>query len=157
MKKDTDWLPTVIVAGVILLFLLCLPSMARADEMEVWITSGFRSWHVDESSRHYRQNNNGGGVELVLSDRKSIYLGTYMNSLNKPATYLGFAYQPWHPFHLEGLKVGVISTLATGYTKDGSAVFVPLPTITYEQRGFGINLISVPTVVTCIQLKMRFN
>ena len=164
-KKSLDWLPVVIVASVILLFLLCLPSMARADEMEVWITGGMNSYHNDRS-HNYRENNSGLGVELQYSRDASVHIGQYQNSFNRTANYVGYS---WHPFHYEKWKFGILWIATSGYsfgcqnvgdhdkrcTAARGIIVAPIPEITYEYKSIGITIFIIPTEVTAVQLKFK--
>jgi hypothetical protein len=137
------------LAGIILL--LIITPAARADD--VWLDTGFWSRHAQGNSHHYRQNNTGIGLETTLSESTSLHLGIYRNSLNKDGAYVSYA---WQPLKVEDFKAGIAFTAATGYTKNGQWIFAPLPMLTWEHSRIGFNLIYAPSIVTSLQLKVKF-
>lgn len=151
--------------------ILCLAALfgtysyARA-ETSVWLTSGMQSYHEDRS-RGYRENNNGIGLEWQLNKKYTLVAGEYQNSLYQKADYIGYRWTPWHA---AGFSAGFTTILITGYTYDCHTVgthdkyctpanrpaLAPVPTITYEYKSIGLNIFVVPTIVTAVQLRIKF-
>ncbi len=157
--------------AILLICMLWLPTLALADESNLWFDTGFWTRHQIEPKEcgHgggcYRQNNTGYGLEYTLSKSTSFHLGEYQNSLFHNATYAAYAYQP---LKFGPTKTGIAFTVATGYTQGANRVairhdhpgfdtiFVPLPMMSMEGKHVGLNLIYLPTVMASLQLKVRF-
>lgn len=128
---------------------LCLSAWAADDSL--WVTSGLRSWHTNESYWHYRQNNDGIGLSYEMPHEISIVAGTYMNSDNNRTNYFGAIYNPLDFF---GAQLGILGGFFSGYTSAKFPAAV-IPMASYEYKSVGINLFWVPSKVTALQLKVK--
>lgn len=123
--------------------LICSSAAALADG--TWLTASLGSYHVDRND--YCEINPGVGLEHGLGRDVRFITGSYQNSLCKPSSYLGASYMP---LALRGgLRAGAAVIAATGYqvdrdTKRDKPVFAVLPTLAYEGRRYGVNLVLMP-------------
>ena len=138
-------------AIVIALSITFLYQSAWAGDDSLWVTSGLRSWHTNESYWHYRQNNDGIGLSYEMPHEINIVAGTYMNSDNNRTNYFGAIYEPVNFF---GVQLGILGGVFSGYTS--ARLTTPLiPMASYEYERVVINLFWVPSKVTALQLKVK--
>jgi hypothetical protein len=83
--------------------------------------------------------NLGVGLERTLSQDWSIGGGYFRNSNRDDSVYFGATYAP---MRFAGLKSGVVIGGVTGYEK--SILPVILPSFTWQDESFGINLVLIP-------------
>ncbi len=137
-------LPTACAAAF-----LC--NSARADDDSLWVTTGLRSWHTNESQMHFRQNNDGIGLSFEMPGDINVVAGTYMNSDNRRSNYFGVMYQP---LNLGGVHIGILGGVVGGYSL-GKLTVAVIPMASYEYKWVGINLFWYPGILTAAQLKVR--
>lgn len=124
---------------------------AQADDYSLWVTTGLRSWHRDESQLHYRQNNVGIGLALEMPHDLSLVAGTYVDSDNRRSNYGAVMYQP---LHLGGVHFGALAGVVSGYVPHRLSDAV-LPMASYEYKWAGINLFWYPGKVEAVELRVR--
>ncbi|HKB58689.1 MAG TPA: hypothetical protein VKC56_01450 [Gallionellaceae bacterium] len=129
----------------------CWSGAARADGSSLWVTTGFRSWHPNESQSHFRQENIGIGLALELPHDLSVVGGTYVDSDNRRSNYLGVMYQP---LRLGGVHFGALAGVVTGYAP-GRLSQAIVPMASYEYKWVGVNALWYPGKVTALELKLR--
>ncbi len=126
-------------------------NFARADGDSLWLTTGFRSWHPNESQSYFRQENIGVGLSFETPDAVNVVAGTYVDSDNRRSNYLGAMFQP---LNLGGVHLGALAVIVTGYVPDKvSHAFIPVAS--YEYDWAGINVLWYPGKVTAVELKAR--
>jgi hypothetical protein len=146
---------------------ISVASFTSDSSSPMWVSVGVGSQHLQNASQ-YNQQNFGLGVEIpfqadwlpVVDTRYA--LGFFRNSERARSIYAGaflfpFA-KPQDPIKL-GALVGVIN----GYERANHGGFFPLvvPTLAFEQNGFGANLFLVPPVAgipatLALQVKMGY-
>lgn len=114
------------------------------------------SYHL-ERHRGYNEINTGIGLETEISENWRIGGGVYRNSIRKDSYYAGAIYTPYSLF---GVKIGTSLGVVTGY---GNALPMALPTLIYEGREYGVNVVLVPPIAAAaksgvigMQMKWRF-
>lgn len=139
-------------------------STAVQDEgSQIWLTSGFRSYHFKRSAR-YNENNSGVGFEWRFDDERAISGGSYNNSVRRTSNYLHYV---WTPVNAGPVKIGGAAGLISGYPElnKGNYGFSLIPVATLNFKVFshdaGINLVYIPTIAKqvdgslALQLKIR--
>lgn len=124
---------------------------------ESWLVGTVGSYHVER--KDYCEVNSGVGFEH--GDRVRFVAGTYHNSLCDTSNYVGVA---WFPLQSANWRLGTALLAITGYDKgerSERATIAPLPTLAYEGRRFGANLILIPPYddfkgALGLQIKWRF-
>lgn len=125
---------------------IALPVPAQAADDWLVITIGSR-----HHKRGYNERNWGIGIERKISDNWRMGAGTYRNSYYRQTLYAGVTYAPlrfgdWH--------LGGTALLVTGY--ESRPVVVPFPSISYEQKEWGLNFGPILPTVVGVQLKLKF-
>ena len=108
------------------------------------------SYHFDRS-KNYNEQNVGFGAEYHHDQTWRGGLGFYENSYYRRTYY---AMVQWLPLKSGNWHFGVTGSMVTGYLED--PVFVPIPTITYENEKAGFNLGVTPSFIG-IQVKVRID
>jgi len=129
-----------------LLALLALPGCAGN-----WLVLTAASYH-ENRERGYNERNLGLGLEIPVHDEVRAIGGTYRNSHDRQSWYAG---GQWTPLKLGGLSIGAAAITASGYEEDRLSLFA-MPMISYEARGWGINLMPFHKSVTGLQFKAKF-
>lgn len=130
---------------------MCWANAAKASDSSLWVTTGFRSWHPNQSQAHFRQENVGIGLALQLPHDLSVVGGTYVDSDNRRSNYLGMMVQP---LHLGDVHFGVLAGVVTGYTPGRlSEAVVPMASCQYKWAG--VNVLWYPGKVAAAELKLR--
>ena len=137
---------------------LCM-AMAGAFAADSYVTLSGVAYHFDKG-HNYNWLTAGAGLELGVRENVRLAGGFYLNSNRNWSTYGAVVYLPFARPLLEGtIRAGVIGALVTGYGRP----ITPAPgaALAYEMRGYGLNLIGVPSAdgspaVLWIQLKSRW-
>lgn len=111
---------------------------------EVWIDSGFLSYHWDRD-QNLNDNNYGLGGEYRFSSVSAITFGRFYNSDRKYSNYAGVYYQP---LKLGPFRLGAVAGGFNGYPnmRNGGWFLAAIPVLSTEWNRFGINLAFVPTL-----------
>ena len=111
---------------------------------EVWVDSGFASYHFDRD-KGLNGNNYGLGAEYRYSTVSALTAGRVYNSNREFSDYLGVYYQP---LQIGPFRVGAVAGGFNGYPnmKNGGWFLAAVPMIGAEWGRFGINLAIVPTL-----------
>lgn len=123
---------------------------AQADTgRQLWITSGFLSYHTRHADR-YRSANTGIGAEWHLSERWQLNAGHYTNSVNGSSNYLQAG---WAPLAMQlgantRLRLGASLGVVNGYksVRDGGYFPTLVPMLAIEHRRVGANLVYIPSL-----------
>jgi hypothetical protein len=129
----------VFVAGV-----LAAAQYAYADSIVVSV----RSWHASdhgagETKTNHNEENPGIGYEHILNKNNTLAFGYFVNSFDRHANYLVDYWQPlqWETRVVGRIKFGCIAGISSGYRN--SIVPVVVPMLTYENRFFGFNFVTL--------------
>lgn len=119
----------------------------KVDEQplkEIWLTSGFETWHFD-SSLGLNDHNHGWGIDYRYSTTTSLTAGKFLNSDWQDSRYLGFS---WHPLTFGRFRFGAYVGFFDGYPAmhDGGTFVAVVPAIAMEYERIGFNLAIVPTI-----------
>ena len=111
---------------------------------EVWIDSGFLSYHWDRDEG-LNGNNYGLGGEYRFSTVSSVTVGRFYNSNREYSDYAGVYYQP---IELGPFRLGAVAGGFNGYPnmKNGGWFAAAIPMASAEWNRFGINLAFIPTL-----------
>jgi hypothetical protein len=130
---------------------------------QIWLTSGFLSYHFKRDAG-YNEQNTGLGAELYFDDSNVIAAGIYRNSVRRTSHYLQYA---WTPLSVGRIRLGAAIGLIDGYPKlrGGKVALSIMPIASYHFKAFdhdaGLNLVYIPTVAPrvdgalALQLKIR--
>jgi len=111
---------------------------------EVWIDSGFASYHWDRD-KGLNGNNYGLGAEYRFSTVAALTAGRFYNSNREYSNYVGVYYQP---LQLGPFRIGAVAGGFNGYPnmKEGGWFLAAVPMVSAEWNRFGINLAIVPSL-----------
>ena len=111
---------------------------------EVWIDSGFLSYHFNRNE-NLNGNNYGLGADYRFSTVSALTAGRFYNSNREYSDYLGMYYQP---LAVGPLRIGAVAGGFNGYPnmKNGDWFLAAVPMVSGEWNRFGINLAFVPTL-----------
>jgi len=111
---------------------------------EVWIDSGFLSYHWDRD-KNLNGNNYGLGAEYRFSTVATVTAGRFYNSDRAYSDYAGIYYQP---IELGPFRLGAVAGGFNGYPnmKGGGWFLAAIPMASAEWGRFGINLAFVPSL-----------
>jgi predicted porin len=147
--------------------MLALP--AQADDLfakidpapmrELWIDTGFATWHFD-SDKDLNGSNPGVGLEYRFNGATAVTAGRFFNSDRVHSRYAGVI---WQPYALGPVRLGVVAAAFDGYPKmRGGGWFAALiPVATVEFEDFGLNVGVIPSYKNrlyggvSLQLKFR--
>jgi hypothetical protein len=126
---------------------------------EVWIDSGFVSYHFDRD-KDLNGNNYGLGAEYRFSTVGALTAGRFYNSDRLYSNYVGLYYQP---LKLGPFQLGVVAGGFDGYPrmKEGGWFLAALPVASIAWRRVGLNIAFVPTLqdrlygAISVQLKVK--
>jgi len=126
---------------------------------EVWIDSGFASYHFNRNEG-LNGNNYGLGAEYRYSTVSAVTVGRFYNSNRDYSDYVGLYYQP---LALGPVHLGFVAGGFNGYPnmKNGGWFLAAIPTASAEWNRFGFNLAFVPTLknrlygALSLQIKVR--
>lgn len=138
----------------VVLFLASLPAFA-----ETWMVGTVASYHYG-TDKKYEQQNWGVGIEQDIARNLRIAGGMYRNSNRRDSIYFGLS---WAPAHFGNWHLGLAALFIGGYetTKQPELVKAAFPVVSYESKGWGINIPIIPAVndnpgAVGIQLKVRW-
>lgn len=111
---------------------------------EVWVSTGFKTWHFD-NGLGLNGHNPGWGFDYRFSTTVSITLGKFFNSDRHDSNYLGAG---WYPLSAGPFRFGMFAGLLNGYPRmaQGGPFLAAVPAISAEYGRIGVNLIIVPTI-----------
>jgi hypothetical protein len=139
--------------GALLAALALCALDARADELftwiapapksELWVDSGFATWHFDRD-KNLNGGNRGLALEYRFSGTMSATAGRFVNSDRAYSNYAGLIWQPWA---LGPVRLGAAIAAFDGYPKMRGGGWFPaaIPTLTYEYQRIGINVGVIPS------------
>jgi hypothetical protein len=139
------------LCGCAALAALCLAPLAQADELftqvdaaprsELWLDSGFATWHFDQN-KDLNGRNPGVGVEYRFSGRMAATAGRFYNSDRDHSLYAGVI---WQPYSIGPVRLGAVVAAFNGYPKmrDGGwfPALIPVATIDYKRVGVNIGIV----------------
>jgi hypothetical protein len=135
------------------LALACLAPSAHADDLftwteatprsELWIDSGFATWHFDRD-KDLNGANHGLGLEYRFSGTMAATAGRFYNSDREYSNYAGVIWQPWA---LGPVRIGAALAAFDGYPhmRDGGWFPAAIPTLTYDYQRVGVNVGIIPS------------
>lgn len=154
-------------AACLLLAALC--PLAQADELftkidpapksELWLDSGFATWHFD-SDQDLNGANRGLGAEYRFSGTLAATAGRFYNSDRAYSNYAGVI---WQPYAIGPVRLGAAIAAFNGYPNMRSGGWFPaaIPTATVEYGRVGVNIGIVPSYKdrlyggVSVQLKLK--
>lgn len=135
-----------------------------AFRREVWVASGFLSYHVRNRDR-YRQGNSGIGGEWRFSRQWQLNVGHYNNSVGRDSNYFQVAWMPAIFGNEKALRLraGASLGVVNGYPQARGGGYFPtlVPVVSVEWKRVGLNVVYIPTVggrvdgAVALQLKAR--
>lgn len=123
----------------------CLAQEIPEKTRELWLASGFATYHFDtENDLELNGRNPGIGVEFKFHETASVTAGRFYNSDRAHSRYAGVLYQPWA---LGPVRLGAVLAAFDGYPRirNGGWFLAPVPAVTVEYKKVGINVAVVPT------------
>lgn len=126
---------------------------------EVWIDSGFLSYHYNRNE-NLNGDNYGLGADYRFSTVAALTAGRFNNSNREYSDYLGVYYQP---LAVGPFRIGAVAGGFNGYPnmKNGNWFFAAVPMISGEWDRVDINLAIIPTLqnrlygAISLQIKIR--
>lgn len=114
-----------------------------APRSELWLDSGFATWHFDRD-KNLNGGNRGLGAEYRFSGTLAAAGGRFVNSDRAYSNYLGVI---WQPYALGPVRLGAAIAAFDGYPKmrDGGWFPAIIPTFTAEYERVGVNVGVIPT------------
>ncbi len=111
---------------------------------EVWIDSGFATYHFNHDE-DLNGNNYGLGGEYRFSTVAAATIGRFYNSNRAYSDYAGVYYQP---LAIGPFRIGAVAGGFNGYPnmKNGGWFLAALPVVSADWNRFGINLAYIPTL-----------
>jgi len=110
---------------------------------ELWIDSGFATWHFDRD-KDLNGANRGLGVEYRFSGTMAATAGRMFNSDREWSNYAGVIWQPWA---IGPVRIGAALAAFDGYPnmRDGGWFPAAIPTLTYDYKRVGVNVGIIPS------------
>ena len=149
------------LTGIVVMILAIVLIGFWPVKAESFLVASVGSYHFKR--KDYCEVNPGVGFEHSILKDTRLVAGTYQNSLCNPSNYIGLS---WAPLRFENWRLGVAAIAITGYEDDkkkraDKVIVVPLPTLSYEGRRWGANLVVIPPYEDFrggggLQLKVRF-
>jgi hypothetical protein len=117
--------------------------IAADPKSELWIDSGFATYHFDHD-KNLNGGNRGLGVEYRFSGTMAAAAGRFVNSDRYYSNYAGVV---WQPYALGSVRLGAAIAAFDGYPKMRDRGWFPavIPTFTYEYQRVGVNVGVIPT------------
>jgi hypothetical protein len=117
--------------------------IAADPKSELWIDSGFATYHFDHD-KNLNGGNRGLGVEYRFSGTMAAAAGRFVNSDRYYSNYAGVL---WQPYALGPVRLGAAIAAFDGYPKMRDRGWFPavIPTFTYEYQRVGLNVGVIPT------------
>lgn len=155
--------------AALLVLLTVAAGAAQADDLftkidadprsEVWIDSGFATFHFD-SGKDLNGSNVGYGAEYRFSGTMAAAAGHFYNSDRRHSSYAGVI---WQPYAIGPLRLGATVAAFNGYprVRDGRWFPALIPTMTLEYKRVGINIGVIPSLGdrlyggVSVQLKLK--
>ncbi len=133
-------------AALLLAFAVCAPGAAQEAAPrpnEVWIASGFATYHFD-SDLDLNGSNPGVGLEYRFHQDAALTMGRFYNSDRQHSRYVGVNYQPWN---IGPVRLGAVLAAFDGYPRmhDGGWFLAPVPSVSFEYQRVGVNVAIVPS------------
>lgn len=137
----------------------CLTPIEAEPKRELWVDSGFATWHFDRD-KNLNGGNRGLGVEYRFSGTMAAAAGRFVNSDRAYSNYAGLI---WQPYALGPVRLGAAIAAFDGYPKmrDGGWFPAVVPTFTAELGRVGLNVGVIPSYKdrlyggVSLQLKLR--
>ena len=138
---------------------LVLSTVDTIPISELWLNSGFYTYHFQSRNR-FNNINFGFGGEYRYSTTSSIVLGEFHNSDWGATNYVGWY---WRPLAIGSINLGAEFGAIDGYPKmqNGNWFPVAVPVASYENKYIGANFVFVPSYKDqlhggiSIQLKLK--
>lgn len=123
----------------------------------LWITPGALSYHF-KNRDSFNQVHPGLGIEYQLDPNWAVVGGTYKNSNDRWAQYVG---TNWIPWQFGPLRMGATAQIANHYNqaRNGKPFAFAAPMLTVEHRRMGANIYIIPTirnVTGAVALQFKF-
>jgi len=117
--------------------------IAADPKSELWIDSGFATYHFDHD-KNLNGGNRGLGVEYRFAGTMAAAAGRFVNSDRYYSNYAGVL---WQPYALGPVRLGAAIAAFDGYPKMRDRGWFPavIPTFTYEYQRVGLNVGVIPT------------
>jgi len=117
--------------------------IAADPKSELWIDSGFATYHFDRD-KNLNGGNRGVGFEYRFSDTMAAAAGRFVNSDRFYSNYAGVL---WQPYALGPVRLGAAIAAFDGYPRVRDRGWFPavIPTFTYEYQRVGVNVGVVPS------------
>ncbi len=117
--------------------------IAADPKSELWIDSGFATYHFDRD-RNLNGGNRGLGFEYRFSGTMAAAAGRFVNSDRYYSNYAGVL---WQPYALGPVRVGAAIAAFDGYPRMRDRGWFPavVPTLTWESPRVGVNVGIVPS------------
>jgi hypothetical protein len=114
-----------------------------APKRELWLDSGFATWHFD-SGKNLNGGNRGLGLEYRFAGTLAAAAGRFVNSDRAYSNYAGVI---WQPYALGPVRLGAAIAAFDGYPRmrDGGWFPAVVPTFTAEYERVGVNVGVIPT------------
>ena len=114
-----------------------------APKSELWIDSGFATWHFDRD-KDLNGANHGLGFEYRFSGTMAATAGRFYNSDREYSNYAGVIWQPWA---IGPVRLGAAIAAFDGYPhmRDGGWFPAAIPTLTYDYKRVGVNVGIIPS------------
>jgi hypothetical protein len=114
-----------------------------APASELWLDSGFATWHFDRD-KNLNGGNRGVGGEYRFSGRLAAVAGGFVNSDRRWSDYAGVI---WQPAAFGPVRLGAAIAAFNGYPRmrDGGWFPAVIPTVTYEYKRVGVNVGIIPS------------
>jgi hypothetical protein len=114
-----------------------------APAKQVWVDSGFATWHFDRD-KDLNGANRGLGLEYKFRADLAATAGRFYNSDRQYSNYAGAI---WQPFAIGPLRLGAVAAAFNGYPhmRDGGWFPALIPVATVEYKRVGVNFGVVPT------------
>jgi len=126
---------------------------------ELWVNPGFYSYHFDKD-KGFNNDNFGIGAEYRYTTTGAVMLGIFDNSDRQTSRYVGWL---WQPLASGPVRIGAVVGTIDGYPHmlNGGWFAAVIPTVSYEYRRLGANLLIVPSYqnrlygAISLQLKLK--
>ena len=114
-----------------------------APRNELWVDSGFATWHF-QSDKDLNGANWGLGAEYRVTGALAATVGRFYNSDRDWSNYAGAI---WQPYAIGPVRIGAAVAAFNGYPhmRDGGWFVGVVPTLTYEYKRVGVNVGIIPT------------
>lgn len=120
-----------------------LTAVDTAPRRELWIDSGFATWHFNRD-RDLNGANGGVGLEYKLRGDVALTAGRFYNSDRAWSNYAGAI---WQPYAIGPVRLGVVAAGFSGYPHMRNGGWFPalIPAASIESGRLGVNIGVVPS------------